>query len=178
VATYPSIAAGQRITAALLTSMLPDVKIKAANEQLISNTTLQNDDELFLSVETNATYRVTLVLYAQTAASDIAGDIKFAFTFPSGSTLHFTGTGPNNADLSSGGSTNANGEWIARMSATSGSSNIPYGMSGSAIGIILQATLITSSTAGTLQLQWAQNASDPDALTVLAGSSIEARRVA
>jgi hypothetical protein len=178
VSTYPAIAAGQRITAALLTSMLPDVKVKAANESLSSNTTLQSDDELFLSVETNATYRVRLVLFAQTAASDIAGDIKVAFTFPAGSTLHFTGTGPNNADLALGGSTNSNGEWIARMSATSGSTNIPYGMSGSAIGIILQATLITVSTAGTLQLQWAQNTSDADALTVLAGSSIEAKRVA
>lgn len=178
MSTYPSWAAGQRITAAQLTAMLPDVVIKAADESLSSNTTLQNDDELFLSVAASAKYVVDLQIFAITAANDVTEDIKLGFTFPSGSTLHFSGTGPNNADLSGAASSNSNGEWIARMSATSGTTTIPYGMSGVELGLSLRAILITSTTAGTLQLQWAQNSSTANALTVSAGSMMRARRVA
>lgn len=176
---YPAVAAGQRITASLLSSMLPDVVVKVADEgPLASTTTLQNDDELFLSTEASAKYDLDVQIFAITANTDIAGDIKLGFTFPAGATLHFTGAGPHNSDLTSGSSSNGNGEWVARMSATSGTTNIPYGMSGIAIGVRISGTLITSTTAGTLQLQWAQNTSDPDGLTVLAGSRMTLRRVA
>jgi hypothetical protein len=177
VSRYPVWSAGQRITAAMLTAGQPNSVTKQANEQLTSSVTLQNDNELALAVEANSVYDVTLVLFGQTANSDIAGDLAVGFTFPSGGVLHWTGTGPNNADLSVANSSSAKGEWIARMSATSGVTTIPYGMSGVAIGVILHATLITSS-AGTLQLQWAQNASDADALTILAGSRMKALRTA
>lgn len=151
---------------------------KTADETLTSDTTLQNDNHLTLSVAASAVYTFELMLMAQTASNDLAGDIKVGFTFPSASTLHFTGTGPNNADLASGGSTNSNGEWIARNGATSGSTNIPYGMSGTPIGIMLRGLLITGVNAGTLALSWAQNTSDPDTLTVLSGSWMRAVRVA
>ncbi|GAA0705427.1 hypothetical protein GCM10010193_70630 [Kitasatospora atroaurantiaca] len=151
---------------------------KTADESVTSSTTLQDDNHLTVAVAANAVYEFELMLMAQTANSDVAGDIKVGFTFPSAATLHFTGTGPNNADLSGATSSNSNGEWIARNGATSGSTTIPYGMSGIAIGVLLKGLLITGANAGNLQLQWAQNASDPDALTMLTGSWMRADRVA
>lgn len=151
---------------------------KTADEPLTSNTTMQNDDHLVVSVAANGIYTFELMLMAQTANSDLSGDIKVAFTFPTGGTLHFTGTGPNNADLSSTNSSNSNGEWVARNNAVSGTTFIPYGMSGVPIGILLKGILINGSTAGSLQLQWAQNASNANALTVLTGSWMQAERVA
>lgn len=150
---------------------------KTADESLTSNTTLQNDDHLVLSVAANAVYTFDLFIMAQSANSDLSGDIKFAFTFPTAATLHFSGTGPNNADLSGANSSNSNGEWIARPSATSGTTFIPYGMSGVPIGVMIHGLLVTGANAGSLQLQWAQNTSDPDTTTVLTGSWIRAQRV-
>lgn len=151
---------------------------KTADEQVTSSTTLQDDNHLTLSVAANSVYTFELMLMASTAASDITGDIKVGFTFPSAATCHFTGQGPHNSDLSGGSSSSANGEWIARPSATSGSTTIPYGMSGVALGIIIKGLLITGANAGSLTLQWAQNTSDSDTLTMLSGSWMRAMRVA
>jgi len=41
--------------------------------------------------------------------------------------------------------------------------------------ILVRGVIIVSSTAGSLRLQWAQNASDADATTVYAGSYLSAR---
>jgi len=151
---------------------------KSADESVTSSTTLQDDNHLTLAVAASAKYVFKLMLLGQSAGSSTTGDIKVGFTFPTGSTVHFTGTGPNNADLSGASSSNSNGEWIARNNATSGSTTIPYGMSGVPIGIVITGSITTTSTAGNLRLQWAQNTSDSNATSLLTGSWMQLTRVA
>jgi hypothetical protein len=147
---------------------------KTADESVTSSTTLQNDNELLLAVSANCTYAFRVWLLA-TDATDVNGDIKFAFTFPTGAVCHFSGRGPHTL-LASGAF--GDGEYIGRNTATSGSTVASYGLSTSVIGIEITGLLIVSSTAGNLQLQWAQNASDANATTVQAGSFMTLDRVA
>lgn len=148
---------------------------KTADESLTSNTTLQNDDALTLAVAANATYTFRVWMLA-VDATDANGDIKFGFTFPTGATCHFSGKGPHS--LLAGGGAFGDGEYIGRNTATSGSTIASYGLSTSIVGIELTGLLIVGGTAGNLQLQWAQNASDANATTVQAGSFMTLERVA
>lgn len=130
---------------------------KSADESVTSSATLQNDNELSLAVAANKTY-VFDVYLAYTAGT--TGDFKAALTFPSGATA------------------------FAAISATDGSSWTTTGLqissggsvSGGGLGVtipVLQrwtGVLMVSSTAGTLQVQWAQNTSNGTATTVKAGS--------
>jgi hypothetical protein len=151
---------------------------KTADQSVTSSTTLVNDTHLTLTVAASASYTFELMLMAQSAGGSAAGDFKAGFTFPAAASCHFMGTGPNNADLPGSSSSNSNGEWIARNNATSGSSTIPYGMSGIPIGIRMTGLLITGANSGSLRLQWAQGASDANATTLLTGSFMRMTRVA
>jgi hypothetical protein len=174
MARYPEILAGNRITAQLLDSMLPDVVVKAANETVTSSTTLQNDDELFVSVEANAQYEVSLRLLHD-SDNTAAADVKMSWTGPSGATMFWGGHGANVAEsgASSGTITATNMETHLineTMTFGGGDSTGTYA--------ILGGVLVTSSTAGTLQYQWAQNTSNAIASTVRAGSTLSVRRIA
>lgn len=147
---------------------------KTADESVTSSTTLQSDNELVLAVSASATYFFRAWIMA-TDATDANGDIKFAFTFPAGATCHFSGKGPHSL-LASGAF--GDGEYIARNTATSGSTVATYGLTTSVIGIEITGLLIVSGTAGNLQLQWAQNSSDANATTVQAGSFMTLERIA
>lgn len=150
---------------------------KLADKVVTSSTTLQDDNHLVLPVTSNASYTFQLWLMGQAAGNSTVGDLKCGFTFPATATVHFSGTGPNNADLSSGIGSQSNGEWIARPSAVSGVTNIPFGMSGVPICVHLTGVLYNLGTAGNLRLQWAQNTSDSNSTTLLAGSWMRLVRV-
>lgn len=172
MATYPSILSGQTITAALLTSMIPDVVVKAANETVTSSTTFQDDNDLFVSVSANATYEVKLFLLHDSDAT-AAGDIKIQWTAPAASTMTWGSQGANVSTTSSSAVTETN------MQSRTISENAGYG-GGDSTGTVafIQGVLTTSATAGTLQLQWAQNTSNAVASTVRAGSTLSVRRIA
>jgi len=133
--------------------------LKLTDESLTSSTTLQNDDTLLFPVEASATYEFTAtVVYV----GNTTGDFKLAFTFPSGATLYWVGKGtPIGLDNSFGA---ASGTSLAYSGETTNQS------------IVVQAVLTTGSTAGTLQLQWAQNTSNATATVVKTGSFIRAQR--
>jgi len=171
MARYPEVLAGNRITAQLLDSMLPDIVIKPANETVTSSTTLQNDDDLFVSVEANAQYDVFLTVFHDSEAT--SGDIKFSWTGPSGATMNWGVHTPTLTTTSSTTvpDTNMQVRLINEVVETGGADNTGTTMFASG-------SLTTSSTAGTLQLQWAQQTSNATASTVRAGSKLHVRRVA
>lgn len=149
---------------------------KTADETVTSSATPQNDDHLFLPVAANAVYLVEVVLMSLDAG-DFVGDITTAFAYPTGTTAHVTGAGPHNTDLSAG--SNSNTEWIARQGQTGTSSTAtPYGAGTITTGLVIKAQIATGGTAGTLQLQWAQNVSNATGTTVKAGSWMRMERVA
>lgn len=149
-------------------------RAKFSNKSVTSSTTLQADDELTISVAAGTSYVFDIYLYCNSAAN-AAGDIAVGFTFPAGATLHFSGDGPHNS-LASG--SQADGEFIPRLSATSGSTSIPFGLSTAGVYIHIHGYLLTDVASGSLTLAWAQQTSNASASTVLAGSHLIIERVA
>lgn len=128
---------------------------KSTDESVTSSTTLQNDNHLFLPVVANATYDLFLMCIF---SGDTAGDIKFAWSVPSGTVLRWvdqTGTSGIATDTDF-------------YSAPGGSTQV---------GFQIWATVVTSSTAGNVQFQWAQNASSATATIVRTNSHLKMTRI-
>ncbi|MFE7947421.1 hypothetical protein [Streptomyces sp. NPDC057426] len=167
---YPVFLAGMRATADLLTSSQPDVVTKTATESVTSSTTLQDDDELFVSVEANATYVVDMMLIHSSAT---AGDIKIGWSVPAGASFSWTGQGASNTATSSFTVADSN------MAGRNAAESLEFGGgAGTATRADVSGTLITSATAGALQFQWAQRVSDATATQVRAGTWLSVRRTA
>jgi hypothetical protein len=143
---------------------------KGSDESVTSSATLQNDDSLVVQLEALAAYEFTVVL---AWTGNVTGDIKFAFTFPSGGSCYWTASGPSDGDAGYG-STGAS-RYTANWGSASGTST-SFSGSTSTLGMIIQGVVVTSSTAGNLQLQWAQATSNGTATVVKAGSFISATR--
>lgn len=174
---------GETVTAALLNAEIRDqvtalradkqAVYKTADESVTSSTTLQNDNHLLCSVAANAQYIIVARLAVNGSAS---GDFKMAWTFPTGTTTQRFSRGP---DASSAGST------ASTTMRASGITNghlveINYGVFTTGSQSYIEETLyvFTGGTAGTCQLQWAQNVSSATATTVEEGSFLAAERVA
>ena len=170
--------AGQPLTAAQLedlrTFAIPQLVVKAADESVTSNTTPQDDDELFLTVTANAAYRLTMHLLV--ACTGTGSDIFFRFNAPTGSTMSASSAGIDQGATTVIGSMNAGA--IQNVTTFPTSPNFAYGAVNSTVGIITVGTLIVGSTAGTLRLQWSQATSSATATVVKAGSSLELARYA
>lgn len=149
---------------------------KTADETVTGSTTLQNDDHLVLPVVANAVYTFDLDLY-MTDSADVVGDFKMSFTCPTGATFDMHGAGAHVTDL--GGGTSSNGEWIGKLATTSAGATIAFGVSNPGpTAARVYGRLVMGGTAGNLQLQWAQNASDASGTTLKAGSYMTMTRVA
>lgn len=161
-------------TSTIATKAYVDSKIlfarKTANETVTSSTTLQNDNHLFVSVAANAVYIVELV---GLLSGDDTADIKYVFTYPTGATL--AGGQVNLFDTISGGaSTAGDGNFRALAASASPSTALNAGtVDTNFVTCWYKGLLIMSSTAGTLQLQWAQINSVAVATGFLAGSYIK-----
>lgn len=172
MATYPPVYAGTIVTAAFLESMCPVTATKTATESVTSSTTLQNDDQLAAPTEVNATYEVALLLLHDSDAT-AAGDIKIGWTGPAGATLTWGVHGANTAQTTSTAvaAVNMQTRTIAEVAAFGG------GDSTGTVALVY-GTLVTAGTAGTLQLQWAQETSNAVATNVRAGSRLTLTRTA
>lgn len=121
-------------------------RVKTARETVTNSTTLQNDDHLTFPVEANTTYAVSGMLIVSCAAS--AG-FKWALSVPSGTTgkLTISSGSPNlqiiNVDITTGNTTNnaVNPNTVDQCGKLGG-------------------YITTSSTAGTVVLQWSQGTSN------------------
>jgi hypothetical protein len=157
-------AAGAKLRASVLSSLITEVRPvtvrKTTNETVNNSTTLQNDDELFIAVEASVTYDFEAEIIYNSGATP---DLKFGWTFPSGLTMFYA------VYAAGGGTFLGYNEIETSVPAVDGA--------GAAVGVLLKGTVIVSSTAGTLQLQWAQNALNASNTIVQAGSYIRLRRI-
>jgi hypothetical protein len=136
--------------------------VKTATEDVTSSTTLQNDDELAVAMSANTVYSVTMILEVQAVST--TPDFKFDFAIPTGADGAYT----FNSTLSGGssyGTIGASADWTTDQT-------VNLGTTSTRTIIVLQGTIITSSTAGDLQLRWAQNTSSVDTVFVRSGSSL------
>lgn len=170
--TMKVFAVGEVLTAADVNEYLVNVKYvrKAVDETITSSTSLQNDDELFLSVDANKTYEV---FFVATYNGATAGDISWRVTGPASSTLTMPSIGIQQAGAGSGDDlTEAYNQALPVAQ--------QYGALGTGIlsPIYWHGLIVVAGTAGTIQFQWAQNTSSGTATTVKAGSFMILRRVA
>jgi hypothetical protein len=142
---------------------------KPSDETVTSSTSLQDDNDLFVSVAANATYWVDgFIIYS---GSDVA-DINAGWSAPAGATFDWAlNTGDNTA-------TSANMP-IYRLSSLV-TDTIFVGCIGSTLRLSapLTGVLVTAGTSGTLRFRWAQLASNATASTVRAGSFLRLTRLA
>jgi hypothetical protein len=141
---------------------------KAGTETITSSAVLQNDDH-FVWVLPVGTYRVEAFLHASGAA---AGDVQTAWTF-SGTVVN-TGRscfGPQlgTADVSA---------TTMRSSGHGVGTAINYGLDAALATVIHEDLYLEVTVAGTLRLQWAQNASNGTGTAFSAASRVYVTRLA
>jgi hypothetical protein len=147
---------------------------KTADESLTSSTTLQDDDHLLVPLAVG-TYVVQAAYRVSGAA---AGDVKIGWAFSGTATGYREGVGPSvaTADVLAA----AVAQPVRAATAGTGSdfaTAVPYGVDGTNYSAVLESAVMVVTVAGTLKVQWAQNASSATATIVRQGSSLWARRV-
>lgn len=160
--TIPAAGAPLRgaILSALITEVRPLAAYKTGDETLNADATLQNDNELFVSVEANAVYLIEMDFVYSSGATP---DIKTTFTGPTGMSGSLTA-------------------WTTAAATTvsvslSPTSTLVFDGTGANAWARLTGYITTSSTAGTLQFQWAQNVSNASNTIVRQGSYLNLTRV-
>lgn len=172
--TKPSVGASRDTWGTTLNTALDQLNAyivgawKTGTEAVTSSTTLQNDDNLVLAVVASAVYVVQWNLRMDGAA---VGDFKYAFTGPAGATLVWESRGLAVADASNLAAITTD---VAAIGTTVSHGTLATGTTTRVAGSGL---LVMSSTAGNLQLQWAQATSSGTATNVFAGSWLKAERV-
>lgn len=166
---YPAFAAGQRLTAALLSAMQTQLIRKSADQSVTNSTTLVNAVDMSVPLAAGATYMVRL---RACYSASTTGDIKLAWTAPAGTTVQRYGISPALAATDTTATS-------VRMRRQGQGTTVGAGADGTGVSIgYWEDILVAAPSAGTLQLQFAQNAVDATNATILrADSYIEYLRV-
>jgi len=172
MARFPDFAAAEVVTDTKMDQLAVDFVRKTADESVTSSTTMQNDDHLLATIGAAGTYVIDLVLIGSSAANS-AGDIKLGFTFPAG-TLTMRWIGPDPA--TTGGAV-AQAKFHGATDSSSPSTAIDFGLTTTTQTIIGRGLFIATG-AGTLQLQWAQFASNANASNLITNSHLIVKQVA
>lgn len=169
MSTYPTVLAGQDITADLMNSMLPQYKYKTAGT-IRTNNTLTDDPDLTIQLAANAVY----VIEFHIAYCANTTNIRALWTIPSGATgtrmvqaLGSTQTGNDNTSVQS------------RVISLTSAAN--YGDASSVAAVncyAFEQAVLTTTNAGTCAFQWAQTATTAENTQVGAGSYMKVTRIA
>jgi hypothetical protein len=158
---YATVAAGGRILSSQIRGAVTLSSVRSTTQSVTSSTALQNDNQLFFnSIPASTTWKFLLtVLY--NGGTTGSSDIKVGWSLPSGATAFGMSIAvANPLGVSIVYFTQA----TTVFSATNGT--------GSPLGAFFSGSIIMGSTAGTVQLQWAQNTSNATATTVMTGSDL------
>jgi hypothetical protein len=132
---------------------------KTVNESLASSTTLQDDDQLKLSLDANKTYMIDGVIFASSTSA--TPDILIAFLGQTGFEVAI-------------GYTNDVNEAVLESSAPSSRINLP---ANTPTSVHIHGTVKTGAASGDLQLKWSQATSNAAATTVMKGSYLRAEAI-
>jgi hypothetical protein len=149
--------------------------VKSADETVNNSAAFQNDDHLLFPVSASRTYEFMGCF--QLSSVNTTNDIKFQWTVPSGTTMKWAPA----LDISA--VNNVQAYWIPGTSAatplgllTEGSTVTAGGFNGTT-GVCLQGIVVSSSTTGNVQLQWAQNSASAADTKLLTGSWLRVRPI-
>jgi len=134
---------------------------KTADESVTSSATLQNDDHLLLAVGASEVWEFEAFILTTSASQ--TPDIKLTFTVPTGATISWVGNSVDNTAVSNFLPVTASGTAIAPPIAANFTTIVR-----------IRGVVETGSTSGNLQLQWSQNQSNNNAVTVKANSFLKA----
>lgn len=163
---FPTVLAGQVITAALLQQMPLFYMRKDADTPRSNTTTVAADPDLQFTVVSGGIYHIFGWVTA-TGAAISAGDLKATVVGPTSSTGIWTMTGY----LTSGTTFNLNA--TRNLASTNA-----VGVNGATFSSAFVFASVTAGSAGSIQFQWAQNSSNATATTLKAGSWLLALRSA
>lgn len=149
---------GQKITASRLNSVLPIIRVKSADETVTSNASPQDDDDLVAAVEADTTYLI--MAYLVWTSTSATPDFRLDFTVPTNAAIpqrsffaQPTGNTSTTGTIDTGTTQSADGDDTR--------ASVNGRMAGWLVG-----TLVVGSTAGNLQLRWAQGTSDSAGVTL------------
>jgi hypothetical protein len=180
---YPQPAAGQRLTADLLRSMLPVFARRSSDLSRSATTTTSADPALQFEAVANAVYAIDGWIKYD---GDNAGDLKLQLSAPSAALGEWTSWGVGNnvvgstsvpaLQLNTQGATG----YLIRTETVDINTSRNHGALGAGIGLTLlfQGTVRMSTTPGTVSLDWAQATSSVTATTFFTDSWLRAQRLA
>ena len=171
MSTYPTIAAGQSITASLLTSMLPQQVVKQANTDKV-NSTFAADPELTMPLAANAVYHVEFLLIAGGIAT---ADVQTRWALPATASGLRIVNGPGSAALETNADNVATRQGVHQFSTA-----ILYnGVRNATANYfrIYEYAVVTLVDAGNVTLEWAQGTTQTTASRIAAGSLLRVRRL-
>jgi hypothetical protein len=152
----------------------PRVYTEKTTNQIKTNNTLADDNELFSPMLTNSSYLFEVVLFYTTASSNTP-DLKIAFTWPAGCTASWFALG---LDVGAGSTTGSIQVNAYSETTTSGSAVNRGATNGGNTGLLIRGRIKTTSTSGNLRLQFAQVTTTAENTTVIAGSHMIVEKVA
>lgn len=150
-------------TSGVLTNCIGAARfVRKTGDESISNTTLQDDNELLFAIAANEVFTATWGVFYEGSTT---GDFKFLITAPTGATGGFSAT-RNNQDGSGGVVTVASRDFTTARAAGAGGI-------GTTQMIVIHSIIVNGANAGNVTLQWAQNATDgANATTVFTNSYV------
>lgn len=150
-----------------------DTYVRKTSDETVNNSvTLQNDDALVFAAEANSTYYVKLFMLYDSAT---AADFRYSFSLPaSGFGYKSTHHAPTTTTTCSGTA----GSFIY-IDVTQTDNNVGGAGTGTSntCALVVEATIMTLSTAGNIQVQWAQGTLDATNTVVRANSWISYRKI-
>ena len=182
--SYPSLAGGQRLTGALLRSMLPQTARKTSDTARSSTTSRVADPHLTFDVVANAVYTFHGWLKFD---GDVNADLSLQLTVPSSALGDMTvwGAGNNVIGATAVPALQSNvGDprgYMVRTESLDVNSARTYGAlgtGGTPMGMLMMGTVRVASTPGTVSIDWAQAVSSATATTTYTDSFLEFRRIA
>ncbi len=138
---------------------------RTSTASISSSTTLTDDSQLFVPIQINAVYVLTMWLIYD---GPTAADLKWQINVPSGSSF----TGHSHGLIP----TAASQQDYQGFPVAHGAANTWGTLGGSASGFVL-GTLTTGGTSGNCQLSWAQNTSNATATRIFAPSFLRLDRM-
>ena len=180
---YPNPAAGQRITGALLRSMLPQTARNTSDTPRTTTTAAVADTHLIFDVAANGVYAIHGWIKFD---GDNAADLKIQLTVPTGAAGEWTAVGTGNNVVGSTAApalqlnTQGGTGYLVRMESREINVSTNYGALGAGVGLtlIVYATVRVGSTAGTVSIDWAQASSSATATNLFTDSWLQMFRTA
>lgn len=157
-----TVGAGLSLAAGIITATGGAPLRVTANQSLTTTTTLTNVTDLVFAIGVNEEWICTFELDIGAALTSTGA--KFALDVPTGATLKFTANCPDTAATGSVGTLRTTAD------ATALDFNTAFFPASALAPIHITAWILNGSTAGNVQLQFAQSSSAALALTILKGS--------